>query len=219
MAYGRKRRSTRTSKKGGKRRRFNIVRRKYPRMGYFKLMRWSSKDSTNNCHVLLQGNDLVPDNIGATTFALSDMQSYGEMQALFDNYTITRVLYRWVITRTPDWATTNANRGWSTRVMWAHDFNDSTPISQANLYQRAGLREAYLNSDRLQTKWFSLKPAILAQMYEGTGATAYSPKWRQMIDTADLSPFYGIKYAYQNLYAGINLRMEAKIFGQFKGIS
>lgn len=214
------RRYSKNSRRSRKTSRYQRKYRKYsPKIGIVRVMRWSSKDSVNNCHLLLQGNDALPDTTGAVTFTLSDVQSYGELQSLFDNYTITRVLYRWVVTRSTDWASTTTNRGWSTRIAWAHDFNDSTPISQANLFQRAGLREVYLNTDRLQTKWFSLKPAILAQMYEGTTLTAYSPKWRQYIDTADLAPFYGIKYAVQNLYAGINLRLEAKIFGTFKGIS
>lgn len=218
MAYKRKR-STRKSRKVTKRRRFNIPRRKYSRVGYFKVLRWSSKDSTNNCHVLLQGNDTLPDGTGATTFALSDVNGYTEIQSLFDNYTITKVMYRWVVTRNPDWASTTTNRGWSTRIMWTHDFNDSTPISQALIFQRANLREAYLNNDKLYTKWYKLNPAILAQMFEGAAATAYAPKWRQMIDTNDLSPHYGIKYAYQNLYAGINLRLEAKMIIKAKGTS
>lgn len=191
-----------------------------PRTGFFKIMRWSSKDSTNNCHVLLQGNDTVPDNIGATTFALSDLNGFGELQSLFDNFRVTRVIYRWVVTRNPDWASTTTNRGWSTRIMWSHDFNDSTPISQALLFQRANLKEAYLNNDKLYTRWYSLKPAVLTQMYESPTATAYKPAWLQWMDTNDnAAPHYGIKYAYQNLYTGINLRLEAKVYVECKGIS
>lgn len=221
MVYARKRRAPSRYRKVSKRRRFNIPKRrvKYGRIGYFKVMRWSSKDSTNNCHLLLQGNDTLPDVTGATTFALSDVNGYTEIQGIADNYSVDKILYRFVCTRNPDWASTTANRGWSTRICWSHDFNDSAPISQALLFQRANLREAYLNSDRLQTKWYSLKPALLAQMYEGATATAYSPKWRQMIDTSDLSPYYGIKYAVQNLYGGINLRMEAKLYIRAKGTS
>lgn len=188
--------------------------------GILKAMRWSSKDSTNNCHVLIQGNDAVPSNNNAITFMLADTAAYNEAVALFDNYRITRVMYRWVVTRSPDWNSTTANRGWSIRIVWGHDFNDSTPVSMSQLYQRSGIREAYLNTDRLTTKWYSLKPASLGNMYETTGATAYSPKWLQWVDTADYSmTHYGIKYAYDNLYTGCNLRLEAKIYCEFKGIS
>lgn len=207
------------SKKGGKRRRFNMS-RKQQQGGYLRVMRWSSRDATNSCHILLQGSDAAPDQTGTTTFQLADTAASAELTALFDNYKITKVLYRWVVTRNPDWNSTTANRGWSIRVAWAHDFNDQIVISQAQLFQRAGLKEVYLNSDRLQSKWFSIRPAVLVQQYESAVATSYGPKWSQWIDTAETAtPHYGIKYAYQNLYAGTNLRLEAKVYMECKGIS
>lgn len=207
------------SKKGGKRRRFNMS-RKQQQGGYLRVMRWSSRDATNSCHILLQGSDAAPDQTGTTTFQLADTAAASELTALFDNYKITKVLYRWVVTRNPDWNSTTANRGWSIRVAWAHDFNDQIVISQAQLFQRAGLKEVYLNSDRLQSKWFSIRPAVLVQQYESAVSTSYGPKWSQWIDTAETAtPHYGIKYAYQNLYAGTNLRLEAKVYMECKGIS
>lgn len=204
-----------------RKRRFNITKKKVtPRLGYFKMLRWNVNDSTNNCYVLLQGNDTVPSGTGAATFTLSQVANFGETVALFDNYRMTRVVYRWVVSRNPDWFTTTANRGWSVRVNWCHDFNDSSPISTTLMYQRANMRELYLNNDRLTSRWYSIKPAILSQMYEGLSATAYSPKWKQWMDTADnAAPHYGIKYSYDNLYAGVNLRLEAKCYFEFKGIS
>lgn len=190
------------------------------KMGFFNAMRWSANDGVNNTHLLVAGNDLVPAGNGATTFALNNVNGSGELVSLFDNYRITRVVYRWVIARTPDWATTNANRGWSVRINWTHDFNDSTPIAQSFIYQRANQHEAFLNVDKMATRWYSLKPAALVQMYESSTSTAYQPKWKQWMDTSDNSaPHYGIKYAWDNLYAGENLRLEAKIYIQCKGIS
>lgn len=208
-----------TYRKGKKtyRKRKRIVK---PKSGFLKAMRWSSKDSANTCHVLIQGSDALPGSYNTTTFSLFDLASYGEFLNLFDNYRITRVVYRWVVTRSPDWNSTTANRGWSIRVGWCHDFNDSIGINQLNIWQRSNLKEAYLNTDKLKTKWYSLRPSCLMQLYEGTGATAYAPKWRQWVDTADYSmPHYGIKYAYDNLYTGCNLRLEAKIYCEFKGVS
>lgn len=221
MVYVRKRRATRATpkKRVYRRRRFNTTRKQSGRSGFLRMVRWSSKDSTQNCHFYINGNDTLPDGTGTTTFAYSDVAGYTEMQNLFDNYRITRVLYRWVIGRNPDWATTATNRGWSTRIVWRHDFNDAAVITQAQLYQGANLREVFLNSDKLQSRWYSIKPASLNQMYESAVASAYSPKWRQWMDTNDFTTHYGIKYAYGNLYAGLNLRMECKIVMEFKGIS
>jgi len=220
MVYVRKRRTTkRTTKRRVYKRKFNTKRSQYGRGGFLNMVRWSSKDATGNCHVTYSGVDLVPDNIAATTFAYSDVTGYGEMQSLFDNYRINKILYRWVLNRTPDWSTTNGNRGWSVRVFWRHDFNDSTPIAQNLLFQGGNLREVYLNTDRLQTKWYTLRPSTLSTMYEGATATAYSPKWRQWMDTNDFTTHYGIKLGYNNLYAGLQLRLECKYVMEFKGIS
>lgn len=218
--YGKRKRSTK-SRKGYKRRRFNIVRRRGTKPGVLKVMRWSSRDATNNCHLLLQGSDAAPDQMTSTTFQFGDVAGSSELTALFDNYVIDRVLYRWVITRNPDWASTTANRGWSTRVFWTHDFNSSLVPTQAQIFQRAGLREVYLNSDRLQTRWYSLKPSVLVKIYENAlGGESYNPKWRQWIDTSETAcPHYGILAGYQNLYAGLNLRLEAKIYMRCAGIS
>ena len=220
-SYGKSKRSSK-SRKGNKRRRFNISKRRGGyKLGALKVMRWSSRDTTQNCHVLLTGSDTAPDQVTSTTFMLGDVAGASELTALFDNYVIDKVLYRWVVTRNPEWATTTANRGWSTRVFWCHDFNSSIVLSQAQLFQRAGLREVYLNSDRLQSKWYSLKPAVLVKLYENSlGGESYSPKWRQWIDTSETAcPHYGILAGYQNLYAGLNLRLEAKIYMRCAGIS
>lgn len=191
------------------------------RSGQMRVLRWSSKDATNNCHVMHQGSDTTPDLASFTEqFRMADCQAYTELVNLFDNFRVMRVLYRWVVTRNPDWASTTVNRGWSTRIIWTHDFNDALGLTQSGLYQRANLKEVYLNSDRLQTKWYSLKPAITAQVYESAIASGYTPKWRQWLDTVDAAcPHYGIKYGFNNLYAGINLRLEAKIIMECKGIS
>lgn len=195
-------------------------RTEYLPIGKFRILRWSNKDTSQNTHVWIQGNDTLPAGDLATTFALSDVAGAGELVSLFDNFRITKVLYRWVITRTPDYASTTANRGWFTRVNWTHDFNDSTPITRALMYQRSDLKEEYLNADHPASKWYSLNPAALVQLYESTTATSYGPRWRQWMDTSDqAAPHYGIKFTYDNLYTGLNLRLEAKLMIECKGIS
>lgn len=203
-----------------RKRKFNITRKKrIMPSGRLRMLRWSCKNTAQSCHILITGNDTLPDSVGTTTFTYSDVEGFAEMNSLFDNYRILKVLYRWVITRNPDWATTTANRGWSTRIFWRHDFNDQVNITQQQLFQGANLREAYLNTDKLHTKWYSIKPASLTQIYESATQTAYGPKWGQWMDTNDYTPHYGIKYGFQNLYAGINLRLECKYIMEFKGIS
>lgn len=212
-----------------KKRRALVRRRAYRRLGgqsltnrSFRIVRWSSADAPNNCHFTVTGNDLAPSQDNATTFRLANVNGSGELVSLFDNFRILGVQYRWVLVRNPSEysGTTAVNKGVYPRIIWSHDFNDSAPITRALLYQRANLREEFMGDSNQVTKWYTLKPAILAQMYESGVATAYQPSWRKWLDTADNdSPHYGIKWSVDNLYTGVSVRMEAKILMEFKGIS
>lgn len=213
----RKRRSTRRST----RKPYNIPRKRrtYKKGGFLKVIRWSSNASPN-VHVALTGNDTIFSGNAATSFQMANVNGFAELVSLFDNFRITKVMYRWVITRNPDQATAAGNKGIYPRLVWTHDFNDSAPISRDLIYQRSNMKEAYFNDNMQKTKWFTLKPAVLAQYYESGVATAYSPQWLKWLDTADnVTPHYGIKYAWDNLFAGVNCNLEAKIFMECRGIS
>lgn len=186
----------------------------------FKILRWSSADTTNNCHITVTGNDTVPSSDGSALFSLSNVNGSGELVSLFDNFRILKVMYRWVIVRNPDQVTTSTNKGIYPRIVWTHDFNDSTPITRTLIYQRANLKEAFMGDNYQKTKWYSLRPAILTTMYESGVANAYQPTWRKWIDTADnATPHYGIKYNVDNNYAGSTVRLEAKLLMECKGVS
>lgn len=192
----------------------------YRSAGKFKVLRWSSADSTNNCQFQFTGSDAVPSTENTVTFAMNQVNGSSELVSLFDNYRILKVMYRWVITRQPDQVTTAANKGVYPRIVWTHDFNDSTPITRALIYQRANLKEAFMGDNYQKTRWYSIKPAVLTQMYESGVATAYQPTWRKWLDTSDnATPHYAIKYAISEAYTGMNVRMEAKILMECKGIS
>lgn len=194
-------------------------RRYTPKGGFLKVVRWSSNASPN-VHINLTGADANPSGTAATMFSMSHVNGFTELVSLFDNFRITRIVYRWIITRDPSQASTAGNKGIYPRIVWTHDFNDSAPISRDLIYQRSNMREAFFSDNIQRTRWFSLRPSLLSTMYESGVANAYSPKWKQWIDTADnAAQHYGIKYAYDNLYTGINMQLEAKIFMECKGIS
>lgn len=212
--YGKKRVFKRT-KRNTKRR--NLSRTKtFGKTGFFKIMRWSNNDTTNNCHLQLTGNDTLPTGDFTTVFAMSQIAGQSELYNLFDNYRIVKVQYRWVLLRDPNSATMKNYP----RIVWTHDFNDSTAIARSLIMQRANMKEAYFNDNYQKTKWYTLNPAMLVIGYESPTQSAYTPKWRQWLDTNDsATPHYGIKASYSELYTGINIRLEAKVFMEFKGIS
>lgn len=187
--------------------------------GQMRLMRWSSQ-AAPNVHLNIAGQDLAPSGTGTTVFQLSQVNSFTEIVNLFDNFRITKIAYRWVILRNPDQVTTATYKGIYPRINWTHDFNDQQPISRDNIYQRANMREVWFSDNNQKSRWYTLKPSVLVTMYESSIANAYTPKWKQWLDTADnAAPHYGIKYAFDNLYLGMNLVMEAKIYLEAKGIS
>lgn len=222
--YYRKRKATTQRKASAKRYKSRgRFRRRYGlrmnKPGTLVMTRWSSA-ANNNCHILIGGNDTLPGGTGTSVFAMGNVNGYTEMLNLFDNFRIVSVKYRWICARNPDLATTVNNRGIYPRVTWCHDFNDGVTISRDAIYQRAKVYEEFFTDSKQCSRWYSIKPAALIQMYESPTNTCYGPKWRQWMDTNDYAtPHYGIKYAWSELYAGVDLRCEAKITFEFKGIS
>lgn len=217
MKYSKKK----TYKKGKKTYKKSYGKKKSYKGGFLKLVRWSNLDTTNNCHVQINGDNTVPFNQSTAVFALNNVSGSGELQSLFDNYRITKVLYRWVITRDPTSdALAAALRGQYPRITWVHDFNDSVSITRTQMYQHSGMREVYFGDNFQRTKWYTLKPAIAMKAYESVTSDSFVSKWKQWIDTAEAAtPHYGIKYTIDQNNTGMSVRLEAKICLECKGIS
>lgn len=224
MVYARK--SKRTMRKRTRKitRRFNITRKKasYPRSGFLKTVRCSNLQTTYNCHKVWFGDDTINFVDDTAQFRLSDLPNYTELTALFDNYRIVKVLYRWVLFRNPNSDKISIdNRGVYPNLMWVHDFNDSSAIGRAQLMTHAGMRELYLNEQRPATRWYTLNPSTLSTTYEtGLGAPAYNPRWRQWLDTNDINTLhYGLKLCLNNIASFVGVKLETKYVLEFKGVS
>lgn len=202
-----------------KKRRFPYYSKAMSRMG-MTFTRWSAKDTTNNCHEVISGNASGTDIPANTVFRLSDTSGFGELKNLFDNYCIRKVLYRFVLWKDPNSATIPNGNALYPRLSWVHDFNDSVPISRLQMMQHPKLREFWFGDNKQHTRWYSLKPASLTQLFEGTLATASKPAWNQFVDTVDQDmPHYGLKYVTSNLFTGNFILLEAKVIISCKGIS
>lgn len=197
-------------------------RSKFGKTGYFKLMRMSNGGlGTDNCHVVIDGSTSGYSGNFGSVFQLNNVQGFAELKSLFDNYRITRVLYRWVMTRDPSASTAPSGlNGQYPRINWVHDFNDSTPISRNQMMQHAGIREFWFTENKQASRWYSLKPSSLSLKYENATQTGYTPKWREWFDTVDdAASHYGIKAYWDQLNTGVKVFLEAKICMEFKGIS
>lgn len=186
--------------------------------GYLKTVRFSTRDSGNNCHIQIFGTASGIVGPSTTLFTLNDVQQPSDFTNLFDNYRITKVLYRWVLRRDVSQMTTFP--GMYPRIMWVHDFNDQPVSTVGELRQCANLREAFFNENYQRTKWYTLKPATLSLQYESSTVSRTAPVWGQWLDCRNSSttPYYAVKYHVDNAYANTNIQMEVKYVLEFKGV-
>lgn len=218
MAYVRRTRKTARKPRYKKRTMRTYRKRRTGRSGYLSTVRWSNRDTGNYCHFTISGSAGGTSTIMTTTFNLSDVAGSNEFTALFDNYCIKKVLYRWILRRDPAQGSTP---GVPPRVIWVHDFNDQVaPATIAQLRQNANCREIFMNENTMRSRWYSLNAATLPLSYVSSVTSATGPKWRQWYDTsASTVPHYGLKYAVDGLYTGMTILLEAKYVMEFKGVS
>lgn len=173
-----------------------------------------------NSNQVATGSDTIPGNGGGFFFKLSDLYNYNEFTALFDQYMIVGIKYRFVMKINPDFNTTSTYKGIYPVLKWVHDHDDSSAPSSANdLVQYPQMREFNFSTDKNCTRWMYLKPAIANEVFGTALATAYQPKWRQWCDNAYPGiQHYGLKWYYDNLFAGQSLTLECKYVLKFKGV-
>lgn len=207
MVFYRRKRTTTARKPMAKRRPFNMKRRYVPKV--FTFARYLEKD-------VRLGSDVTPQQDVGITFAMSDLNNSAEFTTLFDQYRIKKVLYRFYISRQVDLATTAANKGIYPRLFWVHDYDDSTPLAIPLLSEYTGMKSWQFNESNVRTKWMSISPAKLQEIYRAT-TSAYQPVWKGFLDTTYSNvPHYGVKFSIKDLYAGINLIMETKYIIELK---
>lgn len=159
--------------------------------------------------VLLNGNDTLPNGAGGVSFQLSDLPSYSELTSLFDQYKIAGVAYRWCITKDPMVISSKVYP----RLVQVHDYDDAGVPATTDLYQYTNCNEYWFNETKQCTPWRYIKPARASVEYEGPTNSSYSPKWSGFIDClSNSAPHYGIKYAYEGLYAGIQMVLQCKYY-------
>lgn len=165
---------------------------------------------------MIAGSDTTPGGSYAWAFSLNEVPAYTEFTALFDQYKINRIQYRFVLTRNPDLAT--VNKGFMTRIMTVIDHDDTgVALSFAELQQYPKASEVWLSESKPVTRWRSIRPATLNHTYNGVVANAYTVKYNQWLDTGFTNVYhYGLKANYDQLYAGCTVFLECRYHMSFK---
>lgn len=165
------------------------------------------------------GSDATPAAGDGVVFRLNDVTQFTEFTNLFDEYKITGVAYRWVITRDPSNASTAANAGRYPRVIWTHDHDSAQlPSAATDILQYAKSNEIWFTDNRQCSKWYYIKPAMAMLLYNGV-TSGYGSKWGQWIDCNSPSlEHYGLRFWYDSLFTGVNLQLECKYYMRFKTV-
>lgn len=171
--------------------------------------------------VTINGDDTVSAQVGAVSFSLSDVTAVADFTTLFDQFKIAGIAYRWCIGKDPMYPTagTNSTRFFP-RLVWVHDYDDNNPPSAiTDLYQYPKMREFWFTGDKNATPWQYIKPARLDVGFENTVNSSYHPVWKGFTDMASTStPFYGIKYATQQNYSGMQIYLQCKYYLIMKNV-
>lgn len=165
------------------------------------------------------GNDTITASNAGNAFTLSQLPNATEFTNLYDRYKIVRVYYRYVLSRSPDFATTTANRGLYPRVTFTPDYDGTFPATVQEFRQYPACREFHFSDDRPHTRWYSMCPAIQSTAFNTTLTSCFMPKWMQWVDTVyPDAPHFGLSTRVDQLFAGMTVTIQAKFLVQCAGV-
>lgn len=169
----------------------------------------------NTARFSLAGNAAYLPYQSVTNVALNQLVNVSDFTNLYEQFRINYVVIKFFLTIDPSaQAAASAN---FPRLYWCRDTNDSTPLSENEMYERADMRSAILRPDRPVIMKF--KPNVLQTNYLSGIASAYTAKWGEWIDTANVAvPYYGCKWNIDNFTnTNYRLNIDQTFYFQCKG--
>lgn len=169
-----------------------------------------------NRKVTITGNDTLPSQFGGIRFSLNDVPGVTEFTALFDQYKIAGVAYRWVINRDVN---NNTIKNYP-RLIWTIDNDDdATPSALTDIEQYPKMKEFFFSDARQTTRWYYMKPARAAVEWESAVASSYRPQWKGFIDCASPgAAHFGLKYGTEACQNGVLLYLQCKYYLVMKNV-
>ncbi len=133
------------------------------------------------------------------TFQLNDIYNRASYQALFEYYTINKVVvtYRYKADGDPRRDVTQANQMGVNEanplLYFKVDHNDASSDSLATMKASSRTRTFQFTNDKPELS-IQIRPAVLNEVYKSSVASTYVPKWKQRLTTDDMTvPHYGLK--------------------------
>jgi len=165
------------------------------------------------------------------TFALTDVLSYTEFTAMFDQYKIKRVDFKIQMITNPDatWDVNNGTSGardntvnWFPKFWYIQDSDGGGADTLLQIKERVGVKFFVMKPNKEYT--IRIRPKVLVQTYKTLTSTGYAPKslWVDCVDAA--VPHYGLNAVIDCLglnpvdTTGFRFRIEYKFHLAFKGV-
>lgn len=150
-----------------------------------------------------------------TNVALNQLVNSSDFTQLYEQFRITYCVIKFFLTIDP--SAQSAGTANYPRLYWCRDTNDSVPLTENEMYERADMRSAILKPDRPVIMKF--KPNVLAVNYLSGVTSAYTAKWNEWIDTANAAvPYYGCKWNIDNFTnTNYRLHIDQTFYFQCKG--
>jgi hypothetical protein len=162
------------------------------------------------------------------SWMLTDVLSYAEFTAMFDQYKILAVDFKIQMITNPDsTAEVNVNNvtnsvNWYPKFWYIRDYDGGGSDTLAQIKERVGVKFFVMRPNKIYN--IRIKPKVLLQTYKTLTSTGYSPKacWIDCVDNN--VPHYGMNAVIDCLglnpsdATGFRFRVEPKFHLAFKGV-
>jgi len=162
------------------------------------------------------------------SWSLTDVLSYAEFTAMFDQYKIVAVDFKIQMISSPDASnlpnsTSSTNSvNWFPKLWYIRDYDGGGSDTLAQIKERVGVKFFVMRPNKAYN--IRISPKVLFQTYKTLTSTGYSPK-KGWIDCADNNvPHYGLNAVIDCLgldptdATGFRFRIEPKFHLAFKGV-
>lgn len=155
----------------------------------YRFMRYSSAQSSIACS--------TGETSFVTGFSLDQVQGFGELTVLFDQFRISKVEIFFHLQTNPDSdlqlnGTLTNGANYYPKMWYVGDVDDLTSISKAQIREYSGARNTILKADKAFK--ITVKPSVLVQTYQTALQAGYSSKRNVWVDSNSVSvPHYGLK--------------------------
>lgn len=157
---------------------------------------------------------------------LNNLNGYTDFTTLYDQYKITKVVLKIMLTNNPDGGTqinttTVTGTNWYPKLWYIPDYDSGSSETLNSIRERQGVKCKILRPNSTFT--IVIRPKVLVQTYRTAVTTGYGPKSMFLDITAPDVPHYGLKGVWdlQNIVPAVapfRVNIEQKFYFTCKNV-